>query len=771
PRRSPRKTVEDSKPEGPSISKQKFSPSKSEKSKHHKCFEDTSSVDSPKRKKVSHEVEHGTNLKKISSDNEEAHHSNNEGDDDAEDFRKRKHHRHQRQKFEHGDEKELSHAKKQRISPEKLSDRKDKNSAVKSPKKFEGGKEKFANIHQMAAADESKSRSSFPEKKLKESPKKHKEIENDSGNVHTVAVNDDRKPTSQFIPWVDKYKPTSTKQLVGQAGEKSPMNKLLGWLRDWSKYHLGEGATQKRARPPPWLAQQDGSSFKAVLLSGPPGIGKTTCAMIACAQLGIDYVEMNASDVRNKKHLESGIAQLIFSNQIDRYFSNSPKPTPKQSEISHVLIMDEVDGMSGNEDRAGLAELIQLIKTTKIPIICICNDRQSQKMRSLVNYCFDIRFPRPRIEQIRARIQMIAFQEKLKLTKEQIDEVIEASNHDVRQTIYNLQLLSAGGNEKNIQTKDCAVNTFEAARRLLSCDTSMIEKQEMFFLDYSLMPLFVQENYPNIQSSKMSQSARLTALRKSAIAIANGDVIDRSIRTDGTWSLLNELAYFSSVLPSVCMNGHLKTMISFPSWLGKNSSATKRQRLMRQLALHTHLKVSADCHSLVTDYVPIFRDRLYAPLIEREAEGVSDVIAFYNAYDLTKDDAEAIAELAVWPGLKDLREKIPPKVKAALTRALNKEHRLLPYDTGDLSQGRKRKVGDPESHLEVDEEGNVVEVGEEDLLNVDDSVEDDQVLMKSSSQPNKKPTASQTGRGGSKSVRGGGRGGSRARGRGKGAKS
>ncbi|MFH4984857.1 hypothetical protein AB6A40_011566, partial [Gnathostoma spinigerum] len=121
PRRSPRKTVEDSKPEGPSISKQKFSPSKSEKSKHHKCFEDTSSVDSPKRKK--------------------------------------------------------------------LSDRKDKHSAVKSPKKFEGGKEKFANVHQMAAADESKSRSNVPEKKLKESRKKHKEIEKDSGNVHTVAVN------------------------------------------------------------------------------------------------------------------------------------------------------------------------------------------------------------------------------------------------------------------------------------------------------------------------------------------------------------------------------------------------------------------------------------------------------------------------------------------------------------------------------------------------------------------------------------------------------
>ena len=42
--------------------------------------------------------------------------------------------------------------------------------------------------------------------------------------------------------------------------------------------------------------------------------------------------------------------------------------------------MDEVDGM-GAGDRQGMAELIKLIKQSKIPIICICNDRQSQKVR------------------------------------------------------------------------------------------------------------------------------------------------------------------------------------------------------------------------------------------------------------------------------------------------------------------------------------------------------------------------------------------------------
>lgn len=43
--------------------------------------------------------------------------------------------------------------------------------------------------------------------------------------------------------------------------------------------------------------------------------------------------------------------------------------------------MDEVDGMSAS-DRGGVAELIKLLKTSKVPIICICNDRQSVKVKS-----------------------------------------------------------------------------------------------------------------------------------------------------------------------------------------------------------------------------------------------------------------------------------------------------------------------------------------------------------------------------------------------------
>ena len=66
-------------------------------------------------------------------------------------------------------------------------------------------------------------------------------------------------------------------------------------------------------------------------------------------------------------------------------------------------MMDEVDGMAGNEDRGGVGELINLIKNSKCPVICMCNDRNHPKIRSLAGYCFDLRFHKARVEQIRVR--------------------------------------------------------------------------------------------------------------------------------------------------------------------------------------------------------------------------------------------------------------------------------------------------------------------------------------------------------------------------------
>ena len=94
----------------------------------------------------------------------------------------------------------------------------------------------------------------------------------------------------------------------------------------------------------------DGSQFKAVLLSGPPGIGKTTTAILACKETGISYVHMNASDSRSKRILSEQYMSGVTSHSLLEY----GKTTNSDEEAKSALIMDEVDGMAGNEDRGGI---------------------------------------------------------------------------------------------------------------------------------------------------------------------------------------------------------------------------------------------------------------------------------------------------------------------------------------------------------------------------------------------------------------------------------
>lgn len=238
------------------------------------------------------------------------------------------------------------------------------------------------------------------------------------------------------LQWVDKYKPTTLKQIIGQVGPTSNAQKLFNWLGKWSSNNDGKKVHQK---PNVWNNRAtDGAYFKCALLSGPPGVGKTTTAQLVCKELGFDAVEFNASDTRSKKLLKEEVSELLSNKSLYGYAKGEEDKVSKR----HCLIMDEVDGMAGNQDRGGVAELIALIKDSKIPIICMCNDRNHPKMRSIVNYCYDLRFQKPRIEQIKAAMLSISFKEGLKFAPGALDEIIAGTGNDVRQTLNHLAMYS-----------------------------------------------------------------------------------------------------------------------------------------------------------------------------------------------------------------------------------------------------------------------------------------------------------------------------------------
>ena len=108
-----------------------------------------------------------------------------------------------------------------------------------------------------------------------------------------------------------------------------------------------------------------------------------------------DVVEVNASDARNKAQSEiKGGMDGRKANMVKEMIDNTSVRFGGGPARKIALIMDEVDGMSGG-DRGGVADLIDSIKTSKIPIICICNDRHSTKLKSLLNHVTEYKFARP----------------------------------------------------------------------------------------------------------------------------------------------------------------------------------------------------------------------------------------------------------------------------------------------------------------------------------------------------------------------------------------
>ncbi|XP_051715496.1 replication factor C subunit 1 isoform X2 [Ctenopharyngodon idella] len=569
---------------------------------------------------------------------------------------------------------------------------------------------------------------------------------------HSTPEND-----GSSLLWVDKYRPRNLKNLIGQQGDQSCANKLLRWLQNWHKHH--SSSTKAPSKFGKFGGKDDGSGFKAALLSGPPGVGKTTTAALVCEELGYSYVEMNASCTRSKNSLKEVIAESLNNTSIKNFYTGASQTVSSK----HVLIMDEVDGMAGNEDRGGIQEMIGLIKQSKIPIICMCNDRNHQKIRSLANYCYDLRFQRPRVEQIKGAMMSIAFKEGLKIPPPALNEVILASNQDIRQILHNLSMWSAKDKvmtydqakaDANNAKKDMKLGPFDVCRKVFSsgeetAHMSLIDKSDLFFHDYSLAPLFVQENYLHVRPAAAGGNLKnhLVLLSKTADSICDGDLVDKQIRSRQTWSLLPTQAIYASVLPGELMRGYMSQFPTFPSWLGKFSSAGKHSRILQELASHMSLKTLSSKEAINLDYLPYLRSAILEPLQSQGSEGANQSVKLMDDYDIIKEDVDNMMEISTWGGQPDPYSKLDSKVKAAFTRAYNKESHLTPYSLQVVKKSRKGAV-DPELVGELDNESQFQE--EE-----DDGLTADAMIKQKKAKPAKdvkqeKPGASGKGKGRSK---------------------
>jgi len=480
---------------------------------------------------------------------------------------------------------------------------------------------------------------------------------------------------------------------------------------------------------------KENAQAKSVLLSGPPGIGKTTLATLMSREKGYEVLELNASDTRSKKAVSEELADVVLSRAI-----GGDGKTKKR-----LVIMDEVDGMGGS-DRGGIPELIKVIKASLTPIVCICNDRQAQKIRSLAGHCYDLRVKRPLKTSIASRLVEIGRLEGLTIETSAAELMVEQCGNDIRQAIHAMQMWKASSNhltygglkdglsriEKDKVLRQSPFDSCLSILQGMASQANFDHRYNSFFVDYSLVPLLVQQNYIEnaragvYKNPKSTDVQKLEAIARAADAVADMEVIGSKILgADQHWELLPAQAVMAVRVGALC-NG-FQAFPAFPQWLGKQSTTGKMKRLTNEIVTHSALTAGQGFNAVRMEYVPYMRSRLLAELIGATAAGpapwddaedesaggsgaggAAKCIALLDAYGLSRDDfMENLKDLQfiapdARPGgpldLRDQYEALETKSKTAFTRLYNSSSHTSQALVSQqaVTAGKKRKASSDE---------------------------------------------------------------------------
>ena len=317
--------------------------------------------------------------------------------------------------------------------------------------------------------------------------------------------------------WVEKYRPKKIEDIIGNEEAKAT---FIEWLK-----------SKRRSK-------------KAVLLYGPPGVGKTALVNATAKEFGFIVIEMNASDTRSEKAINE-IAKPATSFIALDTFSTASK--------GNLLFLDEVDGIAGNEDRGGVSAIIKIVEESRVPVIMAANDPDIDKLRPLKKVCVLIRFQQIRIPLIIALLQKICLLEHVKAEFEALEKIAQNSKGDVRSAINDLQSISEENRVLTLQdtmmlssrNKDISID--ETLRGFFS-SKSIVEASSLLSrssVDYDDFLLSVSDNLPRRYTNPGELAAAYDF-------VSQADVFRGRIGTEH-WHLLkyffNALSEAASVAP------------------------------------------------------------------------------------------------------------------------------------------------------------------------------------------------------------------------------
>ncbi len=204
--------------------------------------------------------------------------------------------------------------------------------------------------------------------------------------------------------WSEKHRPAAIRDMVGNEEARAA---VMEWFAKWRK-----GA-------------------KPLLLTGPPGVGKTTLAYIVAQQFGYDMLGLNASDARSKSKINEILGPAMGNASV----MGSP-----------MIFVDEVDGIHGRGDYGGAAALAAILKVPTVPIVLAANDITPDKMKGICKASVIIHFRKIPPRLLRMYLGEVLRKENATLSPGSVIRAVSRSGGDIRSMINLAQSMATGFN-------------------------------------------------------------------------------------------------------------------------------------------------------------------------------------------------------------------------------------------------------------------------------------------------------------------------------------
>ncbi len=421
-----------------------------------------------------------------------------------------------------------------------------------------------------------------------------------------------------MIDWTEQYRP---KQLSEIIGNRKSIRNLQQWADSW-----------QRGKP----------SKKAVIFSGNPGIGKTSCAYALALQYLWTPIELNASDARNSSRIKA----VATAGAIHQTFNDDGTYATVHKGGRKVIILDEADNLYESKvetnnskkdysDVGGKKTIIDTIHIAEQPIIIIVNDYYSLIKGSgdaLKSLCLHLRFFPPYPTEIFQLLQRICHQEHILVDPEVLEAFSQTYKGDIRAAIRDLQSITIGKTHVTLQdymmlgTRDHKQLVFDILRDIFkTTDIKKIRSVLRHFDDDPNMLLhWIAENVPYSYIHPADTATAYNALSYSDIWL--GRINKRKNYT--FWSYAYDEM---SMGVALAKSHHVKQAeYTFPFWL-KNIKKRKVSTINEKILIE---KLSRKFHcSTAKTYSH------YVPVLEKILPNQPDfVIALAKDLSLTKEE-------------------------------------------------------------------------------------------------------------------------------------